>query len=125
MGAFSSQFSTTSWEKILFGPPLWLSPDRCTADSTKTAGLHFASSPFSYRGKSHSVRLRGVDPKFTANDQKRAVENWFVSTKMLEAWLVVTCCCCQGHATAPTHHIGRLCKRRALFVLARGELSGS
>ena len=43
---------------------------------------------------------------------------------MLEAWLLVTCCCCQGHATAPTHHIGRLCKRRALFVLARGELPG-
>ena len=44
--------------------------------------------------------------------------------KMLEAWLLVTCCCCQGHATAPQHHIGRLCKWRALFVLARGELSG-
>ena len=26
MGAFSSQFSTTSREKKLFGPPLWLSP---------------------------------------------------------------------------------------------------
>ena len=43
---------------------------------------------------------------------------------MLEAWLLVTCCCCQGHATAPTYHIGTLCKWRALFVLARGELSG-
>ena len=43
---------------------------------------------------------------------------------MLETWLLVTCCCCQGHATAPTHHVGRLCKRLALFVLARGELFG-
>ena len=43
---------------------------------------------------------------------------------MLEAWLLVTCCCCQGHATASTPHSGRLYKRRALFVLARGELSG-
>ena len=31
MGAFTSQFSTTSWEreKFFIGPPLWLSPDRC------------------------------------------------------------------------------------------------
>ena len=43
---------------------------------------------------------------------------------MLEAWLLVTYCCFQGHATAPTHHIGRLCKRLALFLLVRGELSG-
>ena len=42
---------------------------------------------------------------------------------MFEAWLLVTCCCCRGHATAPIHHIGRLRKRRALFVLVRGELS--
>ena len=40
MRASSSQFSTTSWEKILFGPPLRLSPDRCISDSSKTAGLH-------------------------------------------------------------------------------------
>ena len=87
----------------------------------------FASSPFSYRGKSHSVRLRGVAPKIRRKrkrPKKERLKKWFVSTKMLEAWLLVTCCCCQGHATAPTHHIGRLCQRRALFVLARGELSG-
>ena len=85
----------------------------------------FASSPFSYRGKSHSVRLRGVDPKIhRKRPKKERFKHWFVSTKMLEAWLLVTCCCCQGHATAPTHHIGRLCKWRALFALARGALSG-
>ena len=86
----------------------------------------FASSPFSYRGKSHSsVRLRGVDPKIHRKRPKQErSKNCFVSTKMLEAWLLVICCRCQGHATAPTHHIGRLCKRRALFVLARGEPSG-
>ena len=43
---------------------------------------------------------------------------------MSEAWLLVTCCSCHGRATAPTHHTGRLCKRLALFVLVRGELSG-
>ena len=44
--AFSSQFSTTSREKSLFGPPLWLSPDRCIADSSKTAGLHSRQARF-------------------------------------------------------------------------------
>ena len=43
---------------------------------------------------------------------------------MSEARLLVTCCCCQRHATAPTHHIGRLCKRFVLFVLVKGELPG-
>ena len=38
--AFSSQFSTTSWEKISFSPPLWLEPPRSLSDSSKTAGLH-------------------------------------------------------------------------------------
>ena len=112
MGASSSQFSITSWEYSRF-----FQNSRAT----------FASSPFSYRGKSHSVRLRGVDPKIHRKRPKKERlknQNWFVSMKMSEAWLLVTCCCCQGHATAPTHHIGRLCKRRALFVLARGELSG-
>ena len=72
MRAFSSQFSITSWENILFGPPLWLNPDRSRTDSSKTAGLHsFASSPFSYRGKSHSVRLRGVDPKIHRKRPKK------------------------------------------------------
>ena len=124
MRAFSSQFSTTSWEKHLFGPPLWLSPDRCIADSSKTAGLHSRQCPFSYRGKSHSVRLRGVDPIIhRKRPNKERLKIWFVLTKKSEAWLLVACCCCQGHATAPTHHIGRLCKWRALFVLARRELS--
>ena len=45
-GAFTSQFSTTSWEKILFGPPLWLSPDRCISDSSKTAALHSRQACF-------------------------------------------------------------------------------
>ena len=40
MRVSSSQFSTTSWEKKLFGPPLWLSPPRSVSDSSKTAGLH-------------------------------------------------------------------------------------
>ena len=44
--AFSSQFSTTSWEKILFGPPLWLSPDWSTSDFSKTAGLHSRQARF-------------------------------------------------------------------------------
>ena len=93
--------------------------------SSQNSRATFASSPFSYRGKRHSVRLRGVDPKIhRKRPKKERLKNWFVSTKMSEAWLLVTCCCCEGHATAPTHHIGRLCKRRALFALARGELSG-
>ena len=46
MGTFSSQFSTTSWEKNLFGPSLWLSPDRCISDSSKTAGLHSHQARF-------------------------------------------------------------------------------
>ena len=85
----------------------------------------FASSPFSYRGKSHRVRLRGVDPKIHRKRPKRErLKNCSVLTKKSEARLLVACCCCQGHATAPTHHIGRLCKWRALFVLVKGELSG-
>ena len=125
MRAFSSQFSTTCWEKIFFGPPLWLEPPRSISDSSKTAGLHSRQARFLNRGKSHRVRLRGVDPKIhRKRPKKERLKNWFVLTKKSEAWLLVACCCCQGHATAPTHHIGRLCKRRALFVLARGELSG-
>ena len=46
MRAFSSQFSTTSWENILFGPPLWLSPDRCVTDYSKTAWLHSRQAHF-------------------------------------------------------------------------------
>ena len=46
MGAFSSQFSTTSWEKKLFGPPLWLSPDRCIIAAFKAAGLHSRQARF-------------------------------------------------------------------------------
>ena len=38
MRAFASQFSTTSWEKNLFGPPLWLSPDRCMSGLPKQPG---------------------------------------------------------------------------------------
>ena len=35
------QFSTTSWKKFVFGPPLWLSPDRSTIiTDSKTAGLY-------------------------------------------------------------------------------------
>ena len=45
MGAYQ-QFSTTSWEKKLFGPPLWLSPDRCISDSSKTAGLYSRQARF-------------------------------------------------------------------------------
>ena len=40
----------------------------------------FASSPFSYRGKSHSVRLRGVDPKIhRKRPKKERLKNWFVN----------------------------------------------
>ena len=46
MGAFTSQFSTTSWERILFGPPLWLSPDRCITAAFKTAGLYSRQARF-------------------------------------------------------------------------------
>ena len=46
MGAFTSQFSTTSWEKKFFGPPLWLSPDRCITAAFKTAGLHSRQARF-------------------------------------------------------------------------------
>ena len=46
MGAFTSQLSTTSWEKKIIGPPLWLSPDRCIPDSSKTAGLHSRQARF-------------------------------------------------------------------------------
>ena len=46
MGAFTSQFSTTSWEKHFIGPPLWLSPDWCISDSSKTAGLHSRQAGF-------------------------------------------------------------------------------
>ena len=46
MRGFSSQFSTTSWEKKLFGPPLWLSPPRSISDSLKTAGLHSRQARF-------------------------------------------------------------------------------
>ena len=38
MGAFTSQFSTTSWEKFFIGPPLWLSPDRCNQILPKQPG---------------------------------------------------------------------------------------
>ena len=46
MRAFSSQFSTTSWENNLFRPPFWLSPDRCISDSSKTAGLNSRQARF-------------------------------------------------------------------------------
>ena len=75
----------------------------------QNSGATFASCPFSDRGKSHSVRLRGAliqnSPQTT---KKERLKNWFVSTKMLEAWLLVACCCCQGHATAP-------CEGRAVW----------
>ena len=74
---------------FLFGPPLWLSPPRSMSDS------------FSYLGKSHSVRLRGVDQKLTNRKppKKERLKNWFVLTKTSEPWLLVICCCCQGLAT--------------------------
>ena len=68
---FSSQFSTTSWEMFLWPAPLTeprLEYIRFFQNSRAT----FASSPFSYRGKSHRVRLRGVDPKI---HRKRPKEN--------------------------------------------------
>ena len=46
MGALTSQFSTTSWEKISIGPPLWLSPDRRITAAFKTAGLHSRQARF-------------------------------------------------------------------------------
>ena len=42
-GLFQANFSitsSTSWEKVVFGPPLRLSPDRSISESSKTAGLH-------------------------------------------------------------------------------------
>ena len=71
MRAFSSQFSTTCWEKIFFGPPLWLEPPPEYIRFFQNSRATFASSPFSYRGKSHRVRLRGVDPKIHRKRPKK------------------------------------------------------
>ena len=59
MGAFSSQFSTTSWEKIFIGPPLLAEPRSVYNRSFQDSRATFASSPFSYRGKSQNVRIPG------------------------------------------------------------------
>ena len=126
MGAYQPIFNHLLGEnKIFIWPDPLAEPRSVYIRFFQNRRATFASSPFSYRGKSHSVRLRGVDPKIhRERPKKERLKNWFVLTKKSEAWLLVACCCCQGHATAPIHHIGRLCKRRALFVLARGELSG-
>ena len=123
-GLFPANFEPLLGRKIYWPAPL-AGPRSVHIRFLQNSRATFASSPFSYRGESHSVRLRGVHPIIIHRKRpNERLEIWFVSTKMLEAWVLVTRCCCQGHATTPTHHVGRLCKRRALFVLVRGELSG-
>lgn len=123
-GLFPANFQPPLGRNFIWPAPL-AEPRSMYSKLFQNSRATFASSPFSYRGKSRRVRLRGVDPKFNRKRPKEErSKNWFVLTEKSGAWLLVACCCCRGHATAPTHHIGRLCKRRALFVLARGELSG-
>ena len=71
MGAFTSQFSTTSWEKFFIGPPLLAESRSVYIRFFQNSRATFASSPFSYRGKNHSVRLRGVDPKIHRKRPKK------------------------------------------------------
>ena len=71
MGAFTSQFSTTSWEICFLARPL-AEPRSVYIRFFQNSRATFASSPFSYRGKSHSVRLRGVDPKIHRKRQKKS-----------------------------------------------------
>ena len=120
MRAFSNQLSITSWEKNFKTCARLTEPRSEYNIFFQNNWAAFASSPFSYRGKSHSVSLRGVDPKIhRKRPKKERLKNWFVSTKMLEAWLLVTCCN-QGHATAPTHALQaawavRACEGRAVW----------
>lgn len=73
---FIIQFSTCDfffvWSALFAVNP----PDYIRSSQNSRATL--ASSPFSYRGKSHGARLRGVDPKnknkSPQTTKKRAVE---------------------------------------------------
>ena len=74
-------------------------------------------------GKTHGVRLRGVETKIQPVwAEKDGLKNRFVLTRTVKPWLAI-CCCCRLHATAPTHRISGPWWWLALVVLVRGELS--
>ena len=125
MRRFSSQFPTSSWESIFLARPFRCAPLGLYPVLPKQRAT-FSSSPFSYRGKSHGVKLRGVDPKNHRKRPKRAVEisvrvDQNVGNEASSHLLLLK----DMQRYLHTIHtiIGRLCERLALFVPVRGELS--